>query len=104
MVSKVYPLESFFPSRSLDCLEIASLVRLYHWVEVQIKHPPVTTQPDIKSTAEKLWNYTFSAGIKNIVIEKKNLLAIICDWTCIIFDGETKISKGKQQKQGGRML
>ena len=29
-----------------------------------------------------------------------NLLAIICDGTCIIFDGETKISTGKQQKQG----
>ena len=25
----------------------------------------------------------------------------ICDGTCIIFDGETKISAGKQKKQGG---
>ena len=30
-----------------------------------------------------------------------SLLAIICDGTCIIFDGETNISTGKQQKQGG---
>ena len=31
----------------------------------------------------------------------KKILAIICDGSCIIFDGETKISTGKQQKQGG---
>ena len=28
-------------------------------------------------------------------------MAIICDGTCIIFDGETKILTGKQSKQGG---
>ena len=31
----------------------------------------------------------------------KGDLAIVYDGTCIIFDGETKISMGKQQKQGG---
>ena len=28
-------------------------------------------------------------------------MAITCDGTCLISDGETKISTGKQQKQGG---
>ena len=28
-------------------------------------------------------------------------MAITCDGPCMIFDGETKISTGKQQKQGG---
>ena len=30
-------------------------------------------------------------------------MASICNGTCIIFDEETKISTGKQQKQGGRL-
>ena len=31
----------------------------------------------------------------------RNFIAIFCDGTCTIFDGETKTSTGKQQKQGG---
>ena len=58
--------------------------------------PPVTTPPEIKSTAGKLWNHIFSAGIKNIM----TFSAFMADGTCIIFDGETKITMGKQQKQG----
>ena len=32
---------------------------------------------------------------------KQNFSAVIGDETYIIFDGETKISTGKQQRQGG---
>ena len=46
--------------------------------------------------------YIFSRDFKYCDGEQ-NLLAIICDGTgtCIILDEETKISTGKQQKQGG---
>ena len=30
----------------------------------------------------------------------KGIFAFVCDVTCVIFDGETKISAGKEQKQG----
>ena len=35
-----------------------------------IEHPPVTTPLDIESRAGKLCNYTFLAGIENIVTGK----------------------------------
>ena len=33
-----------------------------------------------------------------------NISAVFCVWACTIFDGETKISTRKQQKQGGELL
>ena len=44
--------------------------------------------------------YIFSGDLKYRDGETK-LLAIICDGTCIVFDGEMKFSTGKQRKQGG---
>ena len=75
-------------------------LRLYENQVLDTPPPPVMTPPDIKSTVGKLWNHTFSAGIENIETGKYNFSPIIGNGTCIIFDGERKITTGKQQKQG----
>ena len=36
--------------------------------------------------------------------EKQNFSVVIGDESCIIFDGETKISTGKQMRQGGEKV